>query len=1550
MLLNFLLWKGLNLFASKVNRWVICDEFLSGLVYNYVDNQFSVNLSGRCEPLCYIREISGFNELDNISRELGDNVGKYINLDDMGSRVDKESRELLNKLKAHVSKAGMKCYNYEVPWHRQGITLQTHEPSISALANQIKADLKFKIKEANSASINLDDCLQETRRHLQFCERKANTFQGRGGLLRQIKHYTEQVEQKYPLVISGITGSGKTSLLAKAAIAARSDLKASGRDPVIVVRFCGTTPDSSSARLLMRSICEQVIRAYEDDMTLLKDMDFTFANIRDLFKSLCGNSKLPSQRRPLCIFIDSLDQLSDENNARRILDWIPSRMAAHTFLVVSTLPKVGGCLSALRARSADKQIPAKNYVEIGSPSDEDVFEIYRITFSSLKRQLTSDQLQYVLKLATDDSVEMPTTLRLKLLLDISIKWRSFDPLPDLKPTVRGLINYIFSKLEGIYGKPLVSTFCGLLAISKYGLPENDLQDLLSLDEEVLDSVLQYDKPPVRRLPYHILSNLIYDLDEYLVDRGGHGTTLKYWYHRQFWEAAEARYLSSINKHHQTVTMQNCSKAMVDYYSGKAQDDFPDRLLRIQPYFTINNGNIPIFNLVALTQLPNALLRCEEYNGKLKDLVCNALLRHEEYNGKLKGLVCNMKFTAICIAAGLGIQLIPFLNEAMKIDHCNKQSYIAYKQFLAVNLHILERKPELILQLAVNMPHDVRSKLDIASGMMKIDVSDFLPWVDSSQHLLAITTTKSQTSHQCSLAFTMDSPVVNIEMVSEVGEGPIIVAATQNKYILVCTSASSPLMIPCDGTKMIVTQGGLNHFYILTLSEEERRCSLTILKVNIGKNCNMTCEFLSSHFVAEPSESEAGDMVSTYVSPSISYSFALSPDKSKIVTSYVFTEDFFPPQTKPRNKMKLFGITPSFGTTPNSGHDVKTLLVVENNDPVNTLAFSSDGQFVIAGLFQERAKRNAMSAKVFGTKERQTGLKKPNVKFYTSSLQPVAKSEIFLTNMLDSSSRELFSTPIESVKAINNGNMINVIACLKHSLFSFDLYLTEENVVAGHSQVLGMEVDLATCFVHAENSSFLCVGSSTGNVDIFNTAITTVNTSCKLSSVNTSPIRVPNLFQKVSSLHLGPEEVIYDVSCMENCSKICTGLKSFVRLWDITMEKSQNKPSLHINHAYYCHSRTLLVTCDDSNKVQFWNAKTAKLKSEIQVNVGDDENFDIVSIVLSNNGKKLAAKVNMHENLDSSQCDGDLVSKVIICNLFHSRFDGVQLLRTVLLGRTSMQGNSLAFSSDGMVLFDGFPERTSEGTLPKSGRQRISKVNGPVAYDLKGIFKTDTTIDTSDIMTPITSETRYSLHGKWSCDGEHFVPMTWISSDYSHIAFNVYKRLENKLFPLCSPLSDEYVVDCYFLTDKAAIVLLCRDKKYELHSQLLGTELQMLSIPGLKLLGQADLNGSSIMSGFSDTEMGDFIIAASGKTVTVFQADSDVPELMPISTFITEIGVTCVSGFVSDQILHVNLADSIGQLHVVKIGQGFHMTSQKGRPGFKRAISESHEAMKALITK
>lgn len=150
-------------------------------------------------------------------------------------------------------------------------------------------------------------------------------FQGRTDIIERVRNYV-QGPSKQPLVLWGDGGSGKSSMLAKIASESSSWFSSKPCTPIRLTRFLGTTPDSSSIGPLLRSVCQQLCFLYQvPDNTLPVEL----SQLTNYFKRLL--EKTPADK-PVCIFLDSLDQLSSADGAHS-MSWLPPTLPNHVKIV-----------------------------------------------------------------------------------------------------------------------------------------------------------------------------------------------------------------------------------------------------------------------------------------------------------------------------------------------------------------------------------------------------------------------------------------------------------------------------------------------------------------------------------------------------------------------------------------------------------------------------------------------------------------------------------------------------------------------------------------------------------------------------------------------------------------------------------------------------------------------------------------------------------------------------------------------------------------------------------------------------------------------------------------------------------------------------------------------------------------------------------------------------------------------------------------------------------------------------------------------------------------
>ena len=506
-------------------------------------------------------------EMEGVHDHLSDKVaGRYTDVcsSDTGTPViDTEAQALLRDLKSKKIPSRLSAANirtYSLPWlpHGSGIEPENigHAQYLDRFCSHVFADLKGLIDRAlaarstgSSATKQLSD---EILHHASFCVSKYESFHGREDILARIASYLTSNRSK-PLVIHGASGSGKTSVMAKAAASVKAWF---GGSCVCVVRFLGTSPNSSTIREALTSVCSQVYSICGRDPPDFDRMDAT--QVTQFFRNQLPGcvSLLPQSKKNLCIFLDSVDQLSPSDGAHT-LNWLPKSLPPNLHLVVSMLPEEHNCLTTLRS-----VLPfSECYVHVDAMPVSTGIEILNSWLTDAGRAITPGQQEVVSRAFA----LCPQPLFMKLVFKQAHQWRSYTPAEDivLPVSTAAALTQFFEHLEEQHGKVLVQHSFGCLAASRNGLTEVEMEDVLSLDDQVLDDVYQYWDPPVKgivRIPPLLWKRISYDIGDYIVKQQADGMTVLQWYHRQFIETAENRYLGN-------EVRQSCHSLLATYFEG-----------------------------------------------------------------------------------------------------------------------------------------------------------------------------------------------------------------------------------------------------------------------------------------------------------------------------------------------------------------------------------------------------------------------------------------------------------------------------------------------------------------------------------------------------------------------------------------------------------------------------------------------------------------------------------------------------------------------------------------------------------------------------------------------------------------------------------------------------------------------------------------------------------------------------------------------------------------------------------------------------------------------
>lgn len=379
------------------------------------------------------------------------------------------------------------------------------------------------------------------------------------GSERSIKYLRDYIfDENYtkPIILYGPMGSGKTTSLATFASTLHLQLKANNNYPsgshVILVRFIGADRKSMDLRSLLTSMCLQLNEIYNKNGN---EIPKKLKDLKTFFRSFLEDK---NSNEKLVILIDSLQDLSPNDNAYK-LDWLPYNLRVNCKVILTTSIENKDLLERLKNKYTD----SKSYVCLEYLSPHQSNYIVKKFLDINKRRLEDNQFEIVRDLIMNANM---LSLHLKLLSNEFLNWKSYTHSDEciLKVTATEAIDHYFSNLEKIHGKQLVKSILSYITLSRTGLSECELQDVLSLDNQLLKAILPELNQPkqILQCPWFLILRLLQDIQKHIVIRPDNGIYVIFWRHKLFGEIVRKKYLSSSEDY-----LTQCHLNIAEYYMG-----------------------------------------------------------------------------------------------------------------------------------------------------------------------------------------------------------------------------------------------------------------------------------------------------------------------------------------------------------------------------------------------------------------------------------------------------------------------------------------------------------------------------------------------------------------------------------------------------------------------------------------------------------------------------------------------------------------------------------------------------------------------------------------------------------------------------------------------------------------------------------------------------------------------------------------------------------------------------------------------------------------------
>ncbi|KAL0276683.1 UNVERIFIED_CONTAM: hypothetical protein PYX00_004199 [Menopon gallinae] len=358
-----------------------------------------------------------------------------------------------------------------VKWNQGGIVDQNipeHAQYVSDVTSHLMKYLKatiFNIIEEDQSKAVVrsmfgieSQFLNELKWQAMYCQKAAQSSVNREQVLQEIQSYLTG-DSTTPVLIHGTKGSGKTTMLTRSIHCMSNWLP----DSYAIFRFTLISELSYSLINIIKTVCDHLSLLAYGHHTFC---DYDMTSYEKIFPELISAIAI---QRPVVIVLDGLDRIEVPN-----LDWIPQSLPNNAKMIVSA--------------STDSNL--YNQFKAKFPSEECHKEIRDLSKTEAESLLLSSVTQYSHSVNSKTSQSFLSAMQhctLPLYVKV-LAWRAswftqidhnFEPKNNLNDEMDSVLDFI----DAMLGADRVRIALSLIAVSKYGLRDSELLEMLSQESE-----------------------------------------------------------------------------------------------------------------------------------------------------------------------------------------------------------------------------------------------------------------------------------------------------------------------------------------------------------------------------------------------------------------------------------------------------------------------------------------------------------------------------------------------------------------------------------------------------------------------------------------------------------------------------------------------------------------------------------------------------------------------------------------------------------------------------------------------------------------------------------------------------------------------------------------------------------------------------------------------------------------------------------------------------------------------------------------------------------
>jgi tetratricopeptide (TPR) repeat protein len=324
-----------------------------------------------------------------------------------------------------------------------------------------------------------------------FRQSRTNNFAGRTAALQELRDYCLGENGSPILLVQGEAGSGKSALLCQV-------MKELEGNSFLLPASCGLTPLSSEPKGILRTLIwrlEKHLGLESEEASDDEELDDApnkkgFSTLDEIKERFFELLHIASEKERIVVVIDALDQLTGGEEVQ-YMRWFNQKLPKNTRVLFSIIdgPQVE---AIIRLGGQIYPVPAIN--------DNDITDIIHSMAQRNHKQIADSVVEYILKKVLPDGIQAAQNpLYLSLLVQDLVMMDRYEhaiideytklgmtPMESIvhfmkeridktPPDAEGVFLFMVERLGKLIGDDFVKAVCGMIAISRTGLREIDLE-------------------------------------------------------------------------------------------------------------------------------------------------------------------------------------------------------------------------------------------------------------------------------------------------------------------------------------------------------------------------------------------------------------------------------------------------------------------------------------------------------------------------------------------------------------------------------------------------------------------------------------------------------------------------------------------------------------------------------------------------------------------------------------------------------------------------------------------------------------------------------------------------------------------------------------------------------------------------------------------------------------------------------------------------------------------------------------------------------------------